>query len=174
MALEERLSPTKFAQRIGITVQQLQNLVRAGRIVQNGTGRGSWIDWASGLQSWVAYKQEQAESKHLKREASENSPDYDEAHARKEAADAARSELKLAKERGEVVLTRDVRRAAEIVFGNFKARAMSVPAKLARRLGACKTDAQRKDVIEKEMREMLHELVMSAVPGERFKPEPVE
>jgi phage terminase Nu1 subunit (DNA packaging protein) len=171
MSPETKVSATELAKRLMVSPNSIQNFIKAGMPGKNGHGKSSYYVWEIVFPWYLARIQHEALRSAT---AATTKAKLDGAYesARKCRAEADRHELKLAKERGEVVLTKDVRRAAEVVFGNFRSRAMSVPMKLARRLGACKTDAQRKDVIEKEMREMLNELVMTAVPAERFEAEP--
>jgi len=85
-------------------------------------------------------------------------PDYEEARARKVAAEAEITELELAKVRGELVVAEDVVSAWSDTLSSLKAKMVSIPSKAAPIVAAEDSAGGCQQVLEDLIREALEEL----------------
>jgi len=85
-------------------------------------------------------------------------PDYEEARARKVAAEAEIAELELAKVRGELVVADDVVTAWSDTLASLKAKLVSVPSKAAPIVASDDTAGGCQKVLDDLIREALEEL----------------
>lgn len=149
-----------------ITKRQLANLVDLG-LPKRGNGRESHYVWPEVLQWYLAYKIALA----MPKEQGLSEPDraekeaYNEAARRKLSAEADLAELKLSRERGEVVGVQDVEKAVAGISANVRARLLSMPSKLASLLVG-QTRPKIKAKIEFEVNEALNELTKTATDGD--------
>jgi phage terminase Nu1 subunit (DNA packaging protein) len=74
----------------------------------------------------------------------ESPADYEDAKARKMAADAELAELQLAKERGELIAVEDALAERVRVYGHLRAKLLNMPAKYAASTVGCRTIAESK------------------------------
>ena len=84
--------------------------------------------------------------------------DYEEARARKVAAEAEITELELAKVRGELVVAEDVISAWSDTLSSLKAKMVSIPSKAAPIVAAEDSAGGCQQVLEDLIREALEEL----------------
>jgi len=84
--------------------------------------------------------------------------DYEEARARKVAAEAEITELELAKVRGELVVAEDVVSAWSDTLSSLKAKMVSIPSKAAPIVAAEDSAGGCQQVLEDLIREALEEL----------------
>ena len=85
-------------------------------------------------------------------------PDYEEARARKVAAEAEITELELAKVRGELVVAEDVVSAWSDTLSSLKAKMVSIPSKAAPIVAAEDSAGGCQQVLEDLIKEALEEL----------------
>tara|TARA_R110000822_G_scaffold310469_1_gene443298 strand:+ start:136 stop:543 length:408 start_codon:yes stop_codon:yes gene_type:complete len=84
--------------------------------------------------------------------------DYEEARAKKTAAEAEITELELAKVRGELVVAEDVVTAWADTLTSLKAKLVSIPSKAAPIVAAEETAAGCQKILDDLVREALEEL----------------
>lgn len=108
--------------------------------------------------AWVRER----DRKKFEESQSKEKSDQNNAEVRKLAAQASREELKLAKERGQVVAIADVQSAQEQVNSNIRSRLLQLPSKLAQRLQGNEDQTQIKGIVDAEVHVTLTELVQSA------------
>lgn len=156
----ERLTAGKMARRLCISGRQLQNLVDVG-LPKVGYGKGCYFEWEAVFLWFVAYKVEQNQPKGVK----EDAKNLLDAQLRKVNAEAALAELKLARERGEVVNVQDVEKAVSGQIANARARLLAMPSKLAGLLVGL-TKPKIKIQLESEVNQALAELTKTATEGD--------
>ena len=83
---------------------------------------------------------------------------YDEAKARKMAAEAELSEIQLQKERGDVLSIEVVNIINNEIFGNFRAKLLALPAKAAPDVFASSNVKEAKAILRKNINAVLEEL----------------
>jgi len=83
---------------------------------------------------------------------------YDEARARKMAAEAELSEIELQKERSEVLSIDVINTINNEVFGNFRAKLLTMPAKVAPDVFASSDVKEAKTILRKSINNILDEL----------------
>jgi len=83
---------------------------------------------------------------------------YDEARARKIAAEAEMAEIELQKERGEVLSLDVVNAINDEIYGNFRSRMLAVPAKAAPDIFAAADVKEAKAVLRRHINAALEEL----------------
>jgi phage terminase Nu1 subunit (DNA packaging protein) len=156
----ERLTAGETAIRLCISARQLQNLVDLG-LPKVGHGKGCYFAWQDVFPWFVNYKIELNRPKGVKEDATNLTA----AQLRKVNAEAALAELKLARERGEVISVQDVEKAVAEVSANVRARLLGMPAKLAGLLVGL-TKPKVKAAIEQEVNQALAELTKTAADTE--------
>ena len=88
---------------------------------------------------------------------------YDEARARKMAAEAELSEIELQKERGEVLPLDVINAINNEIFGNFRAKLLALPAKSAPDIFASSNVKEAKALLRKSINDVLEELSDSMI-----------
>lgn len=95
---------------------------------------------------------------------------FDEAKARKMAADAELAELELERERGEVVRIEEVAKAIGEEYAATRAKLLAIPSKLAPRVALETDEGACRELIAREITEALNELAGGSfgegAPGE--------
>lgn len=89
-------------------------------------------------------------------------PDYQSARARREAADAAMSELRLAEQRGELVRADAVRQSLASMLTGLRESLLQIPARLSAVLAAETSQARVHELIETE----IHTALQSIAQGD--------
>jgi len=89
-----------------------------------------------------------------------------EAQARKMAAEAALAEIKLAKLRGEVVSVRDTEKTWSAFVGNFRAKVMTLPQRLAPVLAGQRDERVITKLLQDEFHQALDELSRTAIDAD--------
>jgi phage terminase Nu1 subunit (DNA packaging protein) len=93
------------------------------------------------------------------------SAEWEAARTRKMAAEAGRSELALAKERGELVAVEEFRQVLRQGFGRIRAQLLSIPGRFAMRSIGLKTLPEAQQVWDSAIRDVLAELREGKSPG---------
>lgn len=122
-----------------------------------GSGKGCYFLWNDVFPWYLRYYIEQRTPKDSK----EDAKSLADAQLRKINAEAALAELKLSRERGEVVAVIDVEKAVAEVSANVRARLLAMPSKLAGLLVGL-TKPKVKAQLEQEVNEALAELTKTA------------
>ncbi len=149
MKKQKLITQKEYADRLGISQQAVNKMVRTGKIPSTH-GR---ID-PDVADSVLAPPDAQMETKSLA-----------EALRRKEWALAGLRENELARKNGEVIEVAYVEKCQAQVNSNIKQRLLGLPAKLTPRLVSVASPALIKNILEREVRQCLEELVTLAVPG---------
>jgi phage terminase Nu1 subunit (DNA packaging protein) len=153
---DEQLTAGETAVRLCISARQLQNLCDLG-LPKVGRGKGCYFVWNDVFPWFVSYKVELNQPKGVK----EDAKNLADAQLRKVNAEAALAELKLSRERGEVVNVQDVEKAVAEVSANVRARLLAMPSKLAGLLVGL-TKPKVKSQLELEVNQALSELTKTA------------
>jgi phage terminase Nu1 subunit (DNA packaging protein) len=149
------LNGEQLGRLLGLTTRQLRNLTVAG-MPSVGLGKQRRYVWRTCFDWYVARKVAELAPKNARGDAN-YAFTLVEQQTRKTQADAARAEIKLAKERGEVVAVEEVKQAQIKVNSIIRTRLLGVPTKVAP-LVANKGLPQAKAVLESEIREVLTNL----------------
>ncbi len=83
---------------------------------------------------------------------------YDEARARKIAAEAEMAEIELQKERGEVLPLDVINAVNDEIYGNFRSRMLAIPAKAAPDIFAAADAKEAKAILRRHINAALQEL----------------
>jgi terminase small subunit / prophage DNA-packing protein len=156
----EHLTAGKTAKRLSISTRQLQNYVDQG-LPKVGHGKRSYFEWEAVYKWMMEREAEKSRPKSVK----EDAKNLAEAQLRKINAEAALAELKLARERGEVVNVQDVEKAVSGQIANARARLLAMPSKLAGLLVGL-TKPKIKTQLESEVNQALAELTKTATEGD--------
>jgi phage terminase Nu1 subunit (DNA packaging protein) len=160
MALPERICTTDLARLFMVSPQNIQNYIKAG-MPKHGHGKTGYYVWEE-VFPWYRARLQDVALKSVTAKEAEARLDGAYEQALKTKVERERHEIKLARERGEVVSLRDVKRFDEIAITNCKQRLRLIAPKVARKLLAAKTEAKIRDVIAAEVDEALRELVSAA------------
>jgi phage terminase Nu1 subunit (DNA packaging protein) len=156
---DEQLNAEKTAKLLLITTRQLRNLVERG-LPKHGHGKNCYYLWAEVFPWYIDYKL--ALAKPQLAPADGETPALHEAQAQKYFAEAQRAEIKLARERGEVVSIKDVEVAVSQANSNVRARMLAITAKLTPTLAATSSKPKVKAILDAEIHEALSELAETA------------
>ena len=88
---------------------------------------------------------------------------YDEARARKMAAEAELAEIELQKERGDVLSVETINEVNNEICGNFRAKLLALPAKSAPDIFASSNVKEAKGILRKSVNDILEELSDSMI-----------
>jgi phage terminase Nu1 subunit (DNA packaging protein) len=160
MALPERFSTTDLARLFMVSPQNIQNYIKAG-MPKHGHGKTGYYVWEE-VFPWYRARLQDVALKSVTAKEAEARLDGAYEQALKTKVERERHELKLARERAQLVEVKDVKTVLQQYSGNVKARVLAMPGKLARRIGGCKNDGERKDMLMREARECLDDLVKTA------------
>jgi phage terminase Nu1 subunit (DNA packaging protein) len=160
MAEETQFSATELSRMLMVTPNSIQNLVKSG-MPKHGQGKSSYYVWEE-VFPWYKARLQDVALKSVTAKEAEAKLDYAYEQALKTKVERERHELKLARERAQLVEVKDVKTVLQQYSGNVKARVLAMPGKLARRIGGCKNDGERKDMLSREARECLEDLVKTA------------
>ena len=88
---------------------------------------------------------------------------YDEARARKIAAEAELAEIELSKERGDVLHIDEITNINNEIYGNFRAKLLAIPARTAPDVFASANVKEAKSLLRQAINDALEELSNSMV-----------
>jgi phage terminase Nu1 subunit (DNA packaging protein) len=156
---EKQQKADQIAEMLGVTRRQLHNYVEQWGCPKHGTGRDAFYLWSEVRKWWIDYL--------LKINAppapTAEKLDLVEAQARKADIDAKRGEIKLARERREVVSIADVVAVVSQANSNVRTRILQIPDKLTPKIVSLGADKKRiKAVLKAEVLEALDELANPA------------
>jgi phage terminase Nu1 subunit (DNA packaging protein) len=146
------LTATESAKLLGVSLRQLSYMVQDG-LPRKHSGKKVRYDWGQ-VCAWKESKsngQQQTDDQKLSIQ-----------QARKYSVDAERAELKLRKERGDLVSVKDVTRALIQSNAIIRAKLLGIPTKLAPRLSGRHTTVEIKAILQTEIYEVLRELAATA------------
>lgn len=150
----DSITTNELSELLCMTRRQVHGLVKFG-LPSEGLGSMRRYRWRTVFQWYVLRKVEELRPKKV-----ESGEDLNQSQelARKYAAEASRTELKLAKERGELVEVEKVKRAQMVVNATLRTRLLGVPTKVAPLVAVNGNLPLVKSVLETEIRELLTEL----------------
>lgn len=159
----EALNQKQLATLLGLTTRQLWVLQNDG-LPSKGLGKQRRFIWKECFEFYLKRKVMEMTPKRPKVKGdSDYLFDLTTQQTRKYQADAARAEIKLAKERGEVVEIEIVRQAQMKVNSIIRTRVLGVPTKIAPLIAVNGNLQKVKSILESEMRELLTGLSQESV-----------
>lgn len=162
------LDTDDVAALLDVSDRQVRNYVKDKGLPSFDDGRGRRFVWAEVLAWYVRFCAERAGS----RGSQEPAPDADQkesfeaASTRKTIAEADLKELQLARERGQVVAIGDAQRMLANLAKAMQTKILSWPTKMAGRLVGLKEREQYRHVLDREARQLCHDLsTLNAKPA---------
>lgn len=128
--MDEALTQKECAKRVGISTRQLRELSKDGGPIERNSD-GSY-PWPESQKQYIAFKQEEK----LKRTGHAEGADYEDARARKTAAQARLAELEVMEREGQLIALEDVERMVRTPLEQVDAALRNVPARYASDLAA--------------------------------------
>jgi len=155
------ISVTKAAELLGVTARHVRNWITNKGLPAKDGPRGRILNWHDALSWFVAYQIENSGNGGNGRAASgQNSPDepeedYKDALARKTRAEADLTELKLARERGQVAAIADVQKVLDAANSSTRTLIQAFPAQLAPQLIGMEDRAAIFTLLQRECNQLL-------------------
>jgi len=173
MAAAEHITPTEYARRRGCDEKAVRKAMAEGRITPFMVNGRKMLDPKVADIQWSANTRARADSAPTAQSANTRqrgegqraSDDYNAARTRRELAEAERSEIELAKARGQLVETDRVVVAVFTAFRQLRDGGMVVGRKLASRLATMSDARDIQHAIDEEMRELFGTFGARTVPG---------
>ena len=183
--MHEAMDVETVAGLLGVSTRQIRTYVAQADMPSTQNGRTRTFNWAEVLEWYVGYRAaidggdrvtfdedgecEEAEPQPGKKE------DIRQANLRKTRAEADLKELALSEKRAEVIPISDAKVRLDRMFGNFRAKLLSIGPKLANRLEGTKTRTERETVIKDEMETLCREISTGAIVDlPKDEPAPLE
>lgn len=141
----------QFAKHIRVSHTAVQKAIAEGRITPEPDGR---IDPEKAAAEWARNSRVRAK-RSSSSEPQPGAPDYQESRARREAAEAALAELKLAEEEGSLVRLDEVRSALAARVSGVRDALRQIPARVAPELVAADTQEACFAIVEREIDQAL-------------------
>lgn len=151
----QNFSLSELSALLGVHRNTLSTWVKRGCPHLQKADRSRGQEWQFDLAAVVRWREDQAVAAAL---GDTTQIDDKEARRRKLAAEAALTELELAKEQGKVVEIDQVARVVGEEYANCRARLLAIPSKLAPLLDATPGINAKRDLIEQAITEALDEL----------------
>lgn len=149
----ELMTQSEYARHREVTPERVRQWRMTGQLVTEGEGRRLKIDVAASDALLAVTRDPQQDNARGIDVDPEERADFRESQARKEAANAAIAELKLAQMRGSLVDRTAAVRAVHALASSFRSSLLNVPARAASRFAA------RFGGSEHEVREALDEML---------------
>jgi phage terminase Nu1 subunit (DNA packaging protein) len=157
---ERRVNKVDVAELLGVSTVAIGQWVAKGcPFVQKG-GQGK--SWVFDVPEVVAWRERQVAQQAV---GDTKSLDLDEARRRKLAAEAAMSELDLAKRKGELIEIEEVAAVVGDDYANVRAKLLSLPTKLGPQLIGVEEPAEAMKLVERAVTEALEELTADGIYG---------
>jgi len=166
----ELLSMHRYAHRRGCAPSTVGRAVRLGRLKESVVKRGKRIlidpeiadqEWEKNTRMHIIDSLKEKTANEQRQEQRREDPpvllDYQEARAKKIRADAAASEIKLQKLRGDLIDVLDVARLWEEVLGSLRRRLEVIPDRLASELVAIDDPKEMRDRLRADIRAALQD-----------------
>jgi hypothetical protein len=148
MATKDKYTKQDICHYLSISQTTFENIQRKGKYFEKPEGRGNY-DLRKCIADYIAYKSEALTSK--------NSA-MDKAKLKKEEALAEMNAIQVAEKKGTMIKKSEAIEAVQKVLLVFKQRAQGMPTKLAGKLLGKKSKAVVKDILDKEVNELLTNL----------------
>lgn len=154
------LDTDDVAALLGVTDRQVRNYVKDKALPCRDDGRRRLFSWPDVLEWYILFRLEKSGS----RGKPEPSPDpiqsesMEVALCRKTIAEADLKELELATKRGQVIAVSDVQRTMANLAKAMQTKILSWPTKMASRLVGLKEREQIRHVLDRDARQLCHDL----------------
>ena len=158
------LSTSQFASLLGVDDSTVRIWIRNNNLPATKSGRGNVIEWRSGHNWWLAYREAvngnggNRAKNHLASSPNHATESYEDALARKTRAEADLKELQLANERRQVVSIGAISRVLTASVVATQAQILAVPSRLAMRMLGLEDYGMAVAVLDAEMRQLLTNL----------------
>jgi excisionase family DNA binding protein len=154
------LDTDDVAALLDVSDRQVRNYVKDKGLPSFDDGRGRRFVWAEVLAWYVRFCAEKAGSRGSQEQAPEaaQKESFEAASTRKTIAEADLKELQLARERGQVVAIGDAQRMLANLAKAMQTKILSWPTKMAGRLVGLKEREQYRHVLDRESRQLCHDL----------------
>lgn len=168
------LDTNDVAALLGVTDRQVRNYVKHKGLPCKDDGRTRRFIWKEVLDWYVLARMEMSGSRGNPEPDPEDddTEDLTAATTRKTIAEADLKELELASKRNQVVSVADVQRTLANLSKAMQTKILSWPTKLATRLMGLKEREQIRHVLDREARQLCHDL--SAIHAKPLDSEPTE
>ena len=137
----------EVCRRLGLKKTRIYELVDLGVIIK--TGQGAY-DLLASMENYIAYLKELLEA--------HGSKDLQEQRARLIKVQAERNELRLQRERGELLRVEVAQRVWGIIIQNFRRKLLSFSTRLAPQILGIKETGEAQGIVEKLTHEFIVEL----------------
>jgi excisionase family DNA binding protein len=140
------------AELLGVSSRMIRNYIKDNDLPCSGDGRGRRFAWAEVREWYVQYRIDLAGSRGSLGVSvpSRDGETYDEAVLRKVKKEADLLEIKLARERGQVVAIADAKAAMARVSSALRTSILSMPAKLTGHLYGVKDRKRIQEILQRE------------------------
>lgn len=154
------LDTDDVAALLDVSDRQVRNYVKDKGLPSFDDGRGRRFVWSEVLAWYVRFCAEKAGSRGSQEdeEPEVKGETFNEAICRKTVAEADLKELQLARERGQVVAIVDAQRMLANLAKAMQTKILSWPTKMAGRLVGLKEREQYRHVLDREARQLCHDL----------------
>jgi phage terminase Nu1 subunit (DNA packaging protein) len=162
------LTVADIAELLGVTPRQVRNWIAEKGLPAKDGNRGRILNWPETLTWFVAYRiSEGGNGGNGKAAPGQNTPDepeedYDHALARKVRAEADLTELKLARERGQVAAIADVEKVLSAANSSTRTLIQAFPAQLAPQLLGLEDRAAIYTLLQRECGQLLGNIATMA------------
>jgi phage terminase Nu1 subunit (DNA packaging protein) len=158
----EKVAAKEVARRLLIDERSLRYMVSEKGAPKHGHGKDAFFEWDEIFTWFLAYRLDLAVQKACPKLDKEDSANLNEAVERRAIAEAALAELKLSRERGEVIAVSDVEKTVGNANANVRTRLLAIPSKLAAQIAGVSSKPKVKAMLEKEIIETLAELAATS------------
>ncbi len=166
------LDTDDVAALLGVTDRQVRNYVKDKGLPCRDDGRRRLFSWPDVLEWYILFRLEKAGSRGNSEPdaAVDDGEDLTAATTRKTIAEADLKELELATKRGQVVAIADIQRTMANLAKAMQTKILSWPTKMASRLMGLKEREQIRHVLDREARQLCHDL--SSIHAKPIESEP--
>lgn len=156
-AYQEELTASEAARRLGLTAQGLQGWLKKPGAPVRADGNKLLVQWPQ----FARWREQQMVESAL---TAAQPADFEEARARKVAAEAQLAELDLAVRRGDLVTLAEFEKTIAQAFDRVRSRMVALPGRLAPLVVGTETLPAAVSAIEPVIAEILHELATDSTP----------
>lgn len=168
------LDTDDVAALLGVSDRQVRNYVKHKGLPAEESAHGYKFIWSDVLEWYVLFRLEKTGNRGTPPpdDPLEQQESFAAATTRKTIAEADLKELELAMKRGQVVAVADVQRTMANVAKAMQTKILSWPTKLAGRLVGLKEREQFRHVLDRDARQLCHDLsAINAKPVTDLQPE---
>jgi phage terminase Nu1 subunit (DNA packaging protein) len=159
--MSELLKQAELARRLGRDPSRIRELVARGVLVPAvGSGRAAKFEWASTLERYISHRVDTRAEKRAREIVAETltSPDFEQWHARREAAQASIAELKLVRMREQLMTAAQFDKAFSDACGRLRGKLLNFAPRAAGAVLGASTLQEGQARIEPVVREIMEEL----------------